>query len=206
MPTISVAMIVKNEAADLAQCLNTVKDWVDEIIIVDSGSTDNTQEIAEQYGAKFYSHPDWPGFGKQRQRAQQYVTSDYVLWLDAGERVTPELRESIQQAVQQGTPNTVYDIPRLSKNDPNGNFTTASDWYLENASYLRLKNITLSYTFPKQWLQKAQIENARLSLSCENVATITGYSGFDPEVGINGIDQNRYPISRTFSLGLNFNF
>ena len=62
MPTISVAMIVKNEAADLAQCLDTVKDWVDEIIIVDSGSTDNTQEIAEQYGAKFYSHPDWPGF------------------------------------------------------------------------------------------------------------------------------------------------
>lgn len=61
MPTISVAMIVKNEAADLAQCLDTVKDWVDEIIIVDSGSTDNTQEIAEQYGAKFYSHPDWPG-------------------------------------------------------------------------------------------------------------------------------------------------
>ena len=56
MPTISVAMIVKNEAADLAQCLDTVKDWVDEIIIVDSGSTDNTQEIAEQYGAKFYSH------------------------------------------------------------------------------------------------------------------------------------------------------
>ena len=102
--------------------------------------------------------------------------------------------------------NTGSDIPRLSKNDPNGNFTTASDWYLENASYLRLKNITLSYTFPKQWLQKAQIENARLSLSCENVATITGYSGFDPEVGINGIDQNRYPISRTFSLGLNFNF
>lgn len=59
MPTISVAMIVKNEAADLAQCLDTVKDWVDEITIVDSGSTDNTQEIAEQYGAKFYSHPDW---------------------------------------------------------------------------------------------------------------------------------------------------
>ena len=89
--------------------------------------------------------------------------------------------------------------------DPNQN-TRVSDRFVENGSYLRLKNITLSYTFPKQWLQKAQIENARLSLSCENVATITGYSGFDPEVGINGIDQNRYPISRTFSLGLNFNF
>lgn len=102
----------------------------------------------------------------------------------------------------EGTSNS---MPRVVFGDPNQN-TRVSDRFVENGSYLRLKNITLSYTFPKQWLQKAQIENARLSLSCENVATITGYSGFDPEVGINGIDQNRYPISRTFSLGLNFNF
>lgn len=102
----------------------------------------------------------------------------------------------------EGTSNS---MPRAVFGDPNQN-TRVSDRFVENGSYLRLKNITLSYTFPKQWLQKAQIENARLSLSCENVATITGYSGFDPEVGINGIDQNRYPISRTFSLGLNFNF
>lgn len=102
----------------------------------------------------------------------------------------------------EGTSNS---MPRAVFGDPNQN-TCVSDRFVENGSYLRLKNITLSYTFPKQWLQKAQIENARLSLSCENVATITGYSGFDPEVGINGIDQNRYPISRTFSLGLNFNF
>ena len=102
----------------------------------------------------------------------------------------------------EGTSNS---MPRAVFGDPNQN-TRVSDRFVENGSYLHLKNITLSYTFPKQWLQKAQIENARLSLSCENVATITGYSGFDPEVGINGIDQNRYPISRTFSLGLNFNF
>ena len=102
----------------------------------------------------------------------------------------------------EGTSNS---MPRAVFGDPNQN-TRVSDRFVENGSYLRLKNITLSYTFPKQWLQKAQIEKARLSLSCENVATITGYSGFDPEVGINGIDQNRYPISRTFSLGLNFNF
>mgnify|MGYP003012469185 CR=1 FL=1 len=102
----------------------------------------------------------------------------------------------------EGTSNS---MPRAVFGDPNQN-TRVSDRFVENGSYLRLKNITLSYTFPKQWLQKAQIENARLSLSCENVATITGYSGFDHEVGINGIDQNRYPISRTFSLGLNFNF
>ena len=102
----------------------------------------------------------------------------------------------------EGTSNS---MPRAVFGDPNQN-TRVSDRFVENGAYLRLKNITLSYTFPKQWLQKTQIENARLSLSCENVATITGYSGFDPEVGINGIDQNRYPISRTFSLGLNFNF
>lgn len=102
----------------------------------------------------------------------------------------------------EGTSNS---MPRAVFGDPNQN-TRVSDRFVENGSYLRLKNITLSYTFPKQWLQKTFSENARLSLSCENVATITGYSGFDPEVGINGIDQNRYPISRTFSLGLNFNF
>ena len=102
----------------------------------------------------------------------------------------------------EGTSNS---MPRAVYGDPNQN-TRVSDRFVENGSYLRLKNISLSYTFPKQWLRKLMIENARLSLSCENVATISGYSGFDPEVDINGIDQSRYPISRTFSVGLNFNF
>lgn len=77
MPTLSVAMIVKNEAQDLAQCLDSVKDWVDEIVILDSGSEDQTKEIALSYGAKWYENRDWQGFGKQRQIAQQYVTSDF---------------------------------------------------------------------------------------------------------------------------------
>lgn len=96
-------------------------------------------------------------------------------------------------------------MPRAVYGDPNGN-NRVSDRFVENGSYLRLKNISLAYNFPKQWLNKLMIENARLLLSCENVATITGYSGFDPEVGENGIDSSRYPISRTFSVGLNFNF
>lgn len=115
MPTISVAMIVKNEASDLALCLETVKDWANEIVILDSGSTDDTKKIALSYGAKFYENTDWPGFGKQRQLAQQYVTSDYVLWLDADERVTPALRESILKAVKQDRANTVYQLPRVSE-------------------------------------------------------------------------------------------
>ena len=127
MPTLSVAMIVKNEAHHLAQCLDTVKAWVDEIVILDSGSTDATQQIAEQYGAKFYQNTDWPGFGKQRQLAQQYVTSDYVLWLDADERVTPELRQSIQAAIAQDAPNTAYKIPRLS--EIFGHKIRHSGWY-----------------------------------------------------------------------------
>ena len=115
MPTISVAMIVKNEAQDLACCLETVKGWVNEIIILDSGSSDNTCEIARSYGAKVYINTNWQGFGKQRQLAQQYVTSDYVLWLDADERVTPTLKTSILCAVKSDKPNVVYQVARLSQ-------------------------------------------------------------------------------------------
>ncbi|TDQ58074.1 (heptosyl)LPS beta-1,4-glucosyltransferase [Mesocricetibacter intestinalis] len=115
MPTISVAMIVKNEARDLALCLDTVKDWVNEIIILDSGSSDETESIALSYGAKFYRNTHWQGFGKQRQLAQQYVSGDYVLWLDADERVSPALRESILQAVAQDRADTLYQLPRLSE-------------------------------------------------------------------------------------------
>ena len=96
-------------------------------------------------------------------------------------------------------------MPRAVYGDPNHN-SRLSDRFVEDGSYLRLKNITLSYTFPSRWMEKISVENARIFLSCENVATLTKYSGFDPEVGINGIDGNRYPISRTLSLGLNFNF
>lgn len=127
MPTLSVAMIVKNESQDLAQCLETVKDWVDEIVILDSGSSDNTKEIALSYGAKFYENTDWQGFGKQRRLAQQYVTSDYVLWLDADERVTLELKQSIQQAVSSEQKNAVYQIGRLS--EVFGRQIRHSGWY-----------------------------------------------------------------------------
>lgn len=127
MPSLSVAMIVKNEAHDLSACLETVKDWVDEIVILDSGSTDNTKQIALEYGAKFYENLDWQGFGKQRQLAQQYVTSDFVLWLDADERITPELKQSILQAVSANRPETVYQIGRLS--EVFGREIRHSGWY-----------------------------------------------------------------------------
>ena len=101
--------------------------------------------------------------------------------------------------------NTSNFMPRAVYGDPNSN-NRISDRFVEDGSYLRLKNITLAYNFPKNWLNKLHIENLRIALSCENIATITGYSGFDPEVDINGIDLSRYPISRTYSIGMNINF
>ncbi len=100
---------------------------------------------------------------------------------------------------------TSTTLPRAVFGDPNQN-NRISDRFVENGSYLRLKTVSLSYNFPERWLKAMAIEHARLTLSCENVATFTAYSGFDPEVGINGIDLSTYPISRTFNIGLNFNF
>lgn len=139
MPTLAVALIVKNEAQELPFCLNSVKDWVDEIIVLDSGSTDSTQEIAQSYGAKVYSNTTWPGFGKQRQLAQTYVKSDYVLWLDADERVTPELKAQIQAAVANDESHTLYQINRLS--EVFGKKIHHSGWYPDYVTRLyRTKN------------------------------------------------------------------
>ena len=100
---------------------------------------------------------------------------------------------------------TSTSMPRAVYGDPNGN-NRVSDRYVESGSYLRLKNISLSYSLPATWLRALSLSSARLIFSCENVATITGYSGFDPEVGVNGIDLSNYPISRTFNFGINLNF
>ncbi|MBY7995854.1 glycosyltransferase family 2 protein [Vibrio fluvialis] len=113
-PTLAVALIVKNEAQHLEACLETVHDWVDEIVVLDSGSSDNTEEIARRYTDKFYVNSTWPGFGPQRRLAQSYVESDYILWLDADERITPELKESVLKAVAANKANTLYQFARLS--------------------------------------------------------------------------------------------
>ncbi|SHF59973.1 glycosyltransferase family 2 protein [Vibrio gazogenes] len=126
-PTLAVALIVKNEAKHLEACLKTVQGWVDEIVILDSGSTDETEHVARQFTDKFFLNTDWPGFGPQRRLAQSYVESDYVLWLDADERITPELRRSIQDAVKANRPNTIYQISRLSW--VFGRFIRHCGWY-----------------------------------------------------------------------------
>src|SRR5512143_3979414 len=113
MATLSVVLIVKNEAANLAACLDSVS-WADEIVVVDAGSSDNTVEIAQRYTSKVHVESDWQGYGIQRQRAQRYASGDWILMLDADERVTPELRTSIKQVVQRDDRNGVYAVARLS--------------------------------------------------------------------------------------------
>ena len=106
--------------------------------------------------------------------------------------------------------NTNTDVPRLSVNDANGNHNKPSTFFVENGSYMRLKLLQIGYTLPKNVLGPKM--TARISLSAQNLFTITGYSGMDPETAAMGsvteagIDWTGYPNPRTFLLGVNLNF
>ena len=107
---------------------------------------------------------------------------------------------------------TSYDLPRLSYNDANQNWTRVSSFYVEDGSYLRCKQLQIGYTLPKKWTKKISL---RLSFSAQNPFTITGYSGMDPEAAAlgtegkvteSGIDWAGYPNPRTYLFGINMNF
>jgi len=112
MPRLSVAIIAFNEENNIAPCLRSVA-WADEIVVVDNGSTDRTREIARECGAHVLVVPDWPGFGVQKNRAIDACTGDWILALDADERVEAPLRAEIERAVAQ-TALEVYAMPRRS--------------------------------------------------------------------------------------------
>lgn len=112
MPTLSVIVIVKNEARNIKRCLRSIAPIANEIIILDSGSTDNTVEICRQYTPHVFI-TDWPGYGPQKNRALQRAQGDWVLSLDADEWVTAPLRTEIQKAMQQADFQGFY-LPRLN--------------------------------------------------------------------------------------------
>ncbi|HET8702604.1 glycosyltransferase family 2 protein [Castellaniella sp.] len=109
---LSVIIITKNEAAHIGECLDSVA-FADEIVVLDSGSTDETCSIARARGARVEVSPDWPGFGRQKNRVLDLATGDWVLSIDADERVTPELARAIRQAVESPGADA-YRIARLS--------------------------------------------------------------------------------------------
>lgn len=102
-------------------------------------------------------------------------------------------------------PATSNTMPRAVFGDPNGN-ARASDRFIEDGSYLRVKDLTLGYSLPEGLARPLHASKARLYVAAHNLWTLTGYSGFDPEVGVNGIDNNVYPVTRTFSFGLDLSF
>lgn len=101
--TLSLCMIVKDEAANLSRCLNSVRGWVDEMVIVDTGSTDNTIAIAQSYGAHVHSYNWHHDFAAARNFGLQYVTADWVLVLDADEVLVQDTIPQLQASLQQET-------------------------------------------------------------------------------------------------------
>jgi glycosyltransferase involved in cell wall biosynthesis len=110
---LSVIVITKNEGASIDACLTSV-DWADEIIVVDSGSTDGTVDVCRRHTDKVHVAGDWHGFGPQKNRALALATREWVFSLDADERVTPELRREMEAAMTDPGDRAAFAMPRRS--------------------------------------------------------------------------------------------
>lgn len=131
---LSAVLITLDEEANIADCLASIA-FADEVIVVDNGSTDRTVELAEAAGAKVVRTTDWPGFGPQKNRALAQASHDWVLSIDADERVTDELRDEIVSAIGHPSPRfDAWDIPRRSSFC--GRFMAHSGWYPDRVTRL----------------------------------------------------------------------
>lgn len=125
LPSLSVIVITKNEAHNIAACLRSVA-FADQIVLLDSGSTDDTVEIARATGAEVSENREWKGFGAQKNRALFLARCDWVFSIDADERVTPALQAQILLAMKGGA-REVYSVSRLSSYC--GQYMRHSGWY-----------------------------------------------------------------------------
>mgnify|MGYP003333512325 CR=1 FL=1 len=125
MPRLSAIVITRNEAAHIRECLESIR-FADEIVVLDSGSTDGTTDIAREITDKVFVSHDWPGFGAQKNRALGYATGEWVLSIDADERVPEALRAQIESAIA-APAHDGYRIPRLSSYC--GRFMRHSGWW-----------------------------------------------------------------------------
>ncbi len=125
MPKLSVTVITKNEARDLGAALESVR-FADEIIVVDSGSTDETVAIARRYTQTVVVR-EWPGYATQKNVAASLAQHDWVLSIDADERVTPALADEIRALLATPPPHVAYRMPRVSWHL--GRWIRSTDWY-----------------------------------------------------------------------------
>lgn len=161
--------------------------------------------------------------GNDVYNATKHSMSPYALY----QNVPSEFGDSYYRLIDPNTGKKATTLARLKELNPNESLrkwslsttnssyiTYPSSYYVEDGSYLRIAQLTLGYTFPKKWLQKVMISNARIYFTANNLATITGYSGYDPEVSAAndnvvctpGYDSSTYPRSRSYVFGLNLSF
>jgi glycosyltransferase involved in cell wall biosynthesis len=122
---VSVTVITLNEARNIDACLASVA-WADEVIVVDSGSTDGTPDLARAKGAKVIVR-DWPGYSAQKNFAAEQASHDWILSLDADERVTPELADEVRRTLAAGPAAAGYQLPRVTFHL--GRWIRTTDWY-----------------------------------------------------------------------------
>ncbi len=111
---LSAVLIVKNESAVIERCLDSL-DWVDEIVVLDTGSTDATLEICAKRGCKTYSLENWEGFGKAKHEAVNQATYDWILSIDADEALSPTLQKELQSLRERGFAGCAWRLPRRSR-------------------------------------------------------------------------------------------
>jgi len=113
--TISAVIITRNEEQSIGRCLGAIADWIDEIIVVDSGSTDRTQAIVESFPMARFIAAGWDGYGANKNRGNEAARGDYILSLDADEEVSPELRAAILAVRPQLDGTTAFAMNRLAR-------------------------------------------------------------------------------------------
>ena len=220
MPTLSVILITRNEEANLEDCLASLEGISQQIVVVDTNSNDRTLEIAQKYGATISQPSDWPGFGPQKNRALDLATSDWVLSLDADERLTPALRSEILTAIHNGAQVDCFSIPRLSWYC--GRFMHHSGWspdyvdrlFKRGTAYfsedlvherlipagpvIKLKNPMLHYSFMNHSQVKEKME--RYSTDSAHQAFLNGRTGSP----FKAITHGAWAFVRTYILRLGF--
>lgn len=161
--------------------------------------------------------------GNDVYNATKHSMSPYALY----QNVPTEFGNNYYRLIDPQTGKQATTLERIKALNPNESartwnlsttnstyITYPSSYYVEDGSYLRIAQLTVGYTFPKKWLQKAMIANARIYFTANNLATLTGYSGYDPEVSAAndnvvctpGYDSSTYPRSRSYVVGLNLTF
>jgi glycosyltransferase involved in cell wall biosynthesis len=152
---LSVTIITLNESTPFEACLKSVA-WADEVIVIDSGSTDGTVDLARAAGARVVVR-DWPGYAHQKNIAAAEAAHDWILSVDADERVTPELAAEIRQLLEAGPDKDGYRVPRVTWHL--GRWIRHTDWYPDHQ--LRLYHRARARWTPRRVHESVTVDGER---------------------------------------------